>query len=452
MVYVINQDGKALMPTTRYGKVRRILKSGLAKVVTVKPFTIQLVYKTETEYTQEITLGIDSGYLNVGFSAVTDKKELLSGELKLLKDISDRISGKSMYRTIRRSRLRYRKPRWCNRTKSMPKGWLAPSLKHKLDTHLRFVDSIYKILPISKCIVETAAFDIQKIKNPEITGKEYQQGEQLGFWNTREYILHRDGHSCQNPKCKNKKDKKQILQIHHIKYKSLGGTNTPNNLITLCTKCHTSPNHQEGKFLYEWCQNSKKVRGFKDATFMSIIRNSLVERLKEKHSIVYSTYGYLTKQRRIENDIEKTHYNDAFVIANGTNQTRNLIVHNVKQVRRNNRSLEKFYDAKYIDNRTSEKVSGKDLNSGRRTRNKNSNTENLHQYRGQKISNGRKSIRKVRHFYQPNDLVKYNDKIYSVKTTQNKGRSIKLNGVKTIPNVNLITQYRFGKGINWLSK
>jgi len=450
MVYVISVDGKALMPTTRYGKVRRMIKSGIAKVVTVKPFTIQLTYETETEYTQEITLGIDSGYSNVGFSAVTDKKELLSGELKLLGGMKDRITDKSMYRTLRRSRLRYRKPKWSNRTKSKPKGWLAPSLRHKLDSHLRFIDSIYKILPVSKCIVEIANFDIQKIKNPEISGKGYQAGEQTGFWNTREYILHRDGHKCQNPDCKNKSNKNQILQIHHIKYKSLGGTNTPDNLITLCSRCHTSPNHKEGKFLYSWCQNTKKVRGFKDATFMSTIRNSLIERLKENHENVYTTYGYLTKQRRIENGIKKTHHNDAFVIANGTKQVRNPIVHSVKQVRRNNRSLEKFYDAKYTDTRTGEKVSGKNLNAGRTTRNKNLNTENLHQYRGEKLSNGRKSIRRVRHFYQPNDLVRYEGRIYSVKTTQSKGLQIRLNGIKKIPGVNSITPYKFSKGIMWL--
>jgi len=450
MVYVISLEGVALMPTTRYGKVRRMLKTGLAKVVSVKPFTIQLGYQPETEHTQEITLGIDSGYSNVGFSAVTSKKELLSGELKLLSGMKDRVSDRSMYRTNRRSRLRYRKPRWNNRTKSKPKGWLSPSIRHKLNSHVRFIDSIYKILPVTKCIVEVAAFDIQKIKNPEITGKEYQQGEQLGFWNTREYVLHRDGHMCQNHACKNKGSKNQILQIHHIKYKSLGGTDVPGNLITLCTKCHTSPNHLEGKFLYDWCQNTKKTRGFKDATFMSTIINTLVERLKEKHPNVYQTYGYITKKNRIENGIEKTHHNDAFVIAGGIKQFRNEIIHSVKQVRRNNRSLEKFYDAKYTDTRTCEKSSGKDLNCGRRCRNKNSNTENLHQYRGKKLSKGQRRIRKVRHFYQPNDLVRYNGKIYSVKTTQNKGAYIRLNGIKKIPGVKSITPYKFSKGISWL--
>jgi len=111
MVYVLSIEGKPLMPTKRHGKVRRLLKQGLAKVVRVKPFTIQLLYET-TNYTQPVTLGIDSGYNYIGFSAITEKEELISGEVKLRSDISELIKERRMYRRIRRSRLRYRKPRF----------------------------------------------------------------------------------------------------------------------------------------------------------------------------------------------------------------------------------------------------------------------------------------------------------------------------------------------------
>lgn len=447
MVYVISIDNKPLMPTSN-AKARILLKQKKAKVKELKPFTIQLLYKTKTEYTQEITLGIDSGYNNVGFSAITNDKELIVGELKLLQGMKERLLDKSIYRKQRRSRLRYRKPRWNNRTKSKPKGWLAPSLQHKLDSHIKFIDYLYSILPITKCNVEVANFDIQKIKNPEISGVEYQQGEMMGFWNLREYVLHRDNHKCQNPNCKNK-DKEQILEVHHIKYKSLGGQDNPNNLITLCNKCHTSPNHKKGKFLYNWCIEGKKVRGFKDATFMSMIRWYLINKLKENHSNINVTYGYITKSHRIKNDIEKTHYNDAFCIAKGINQVRSNKIWEVKQSRRNNRSLEMFYDAKYIDIRTDKKVSGGDLNNGRRTRNKNLNSENLHQYRGQKLSKGQRRIRKEKYFYQPNDLVKYEGKIYSVRGTQNCGKYVRLNEIKKVPRVDLLTPYKFNKGIVW---
>ena len=182
---------------------------------------------------------------------------------------------------------------------------------------------------------------------------------------------------------------------------------------------------------------------------MNMIRWYLVNELKEKYNNINFTYGYITKNHRIENKIEKSHYNDAFCIAKGVNQIRNIDVHEVKQSRRNNRSLEMFYDAKYIDIRTGEKVSGTELFSGRRTRNKNVNTENLHQYRSEKISKGQRRIRTKRYFYQPNDLVKYEGQVYSVRGTQNSGAYIRLNEIKKVPRVDLLIPYKFNKGIIW---
>lgn len=212
MVYVTNSNGQPLMPTNRYAKIRILLKEKKAKVVNLKPFTIQLIHNM-TKYVQQTTLGIDSGYLNIGYSVLTENKELISGEVKLLKGMSERLKEKKMYRTIRRSRLRYRKPRFDNRRRSLK--WLAPSVQHKYDSHIRFIDKLKKILPISNIIIEVANFDTQLIKNPNISGEEYQNGEQKNFYNLREYVLHRDGHKCQNPNCKNK-DKEIILQVHHL--------------------------------------------------------------------------------------------------------------------------------------------------------------------------------------------------------------------------------------------
>ena len=213
MVYVLNCRACPIMPCSE-GKARRLLKEGKAKVISIDPFTIQLknCYGTATQPT---SFAIDPGYETVGFSAITSKKELLSGELQLLSGISERIKEKRMYRTQRRSSLRYRKPRFDNRKKA--RGWLAPSILHKLETHIRLVKKIKTILPITSIVVEVANFDIKKIKNPQIEGKEYQDGEQKGYWNLREYVLHRDKHLCQNPGCKNKA-KQKILQVHHVAY------------------------------------------------------------------------------------------------------------------------------------------------------------------------------------------------------------------------------------------
>lgn len=210
MVYVLNQDGQPLMPTCRYAKVRILLNQKKAKVVNKNPFTIKLLYGT-TNFVQPITLGVDSGYLNIGFSAVSDKKELISGEVKLLQGVSERLKEKSMYRKQRRNKLRHRAPRFDNRKR--PDNWFAPSIQHKLDSHIRFINSLKAVLPISKIVVEVANFDIQKIKDPSIAGEDYQNSEQKDFYNLREYIFYRDDYACQV--CG------QVgvpLQVHHIGY------------------------------------------------------------------------------------------------------------------------------------------------------------------------------------------------------------------------------------------
>lgn len=437
-VYVISMSGKPLMPT-HPAKARKLLKKGKAKVIQVKPFTIQLNYET-TEFTQDMTLGIDSGYLNVGFSVVSEQKEYISGEAKLLQGMKERLTERSSYRRNRRGRLRYRKMRWDNR--KVEKGWLAPSIQHKLDSHIRFIDKLKKILPIKNTIIEVASFDIQKIKNPDISGVGYQQGEQIGFWNVREYVLHRDNHKCQNPNCKNKSEN-PILQVHHIIFRENGGTDAPSNLITLCTKCHTPANHKKGKFLYEWQTNKPELNSFKDSTFMSMIRWRLANIEGTK-----VTYGYITKTKRIELGIEKTHYNDAFVIAGGSKKHRRCEPIEYQQIRRNNRSLEKFYDAKYIDIRTGKKESGSELNCGRRTRNntKEKNEPNLRALRGEKVSKGQRRIRTQRYPYQPNDLVKFKGQICRVVGTINKGKSVKLDNKKN-PNPKDLKPYRYSKGL-----
>lgn len=414
---------------TSNAKARKLLKQKRATVKTVKPFTIQLNYKT-TEYKQKITLGIDSGYMNIGFSAVTKDKELISGEVKLLANMSERLRDRTTYRRARRSRLRHRKPRWNNRT--IPKGWLAPSIQHKLDSHIRFIAKLHNLLPVSETVIEVANFDIQKIKKPEISGDEYQDGEQSDFFNLREYIFHRDGYTCQH--C----GKTHLpLQVHHIGYWQGDRSDRPGNLITLCVHCHLSSNHKEGKFLFRW---KPKLKSFRDETFMSTVRWRLVNSLECKHS-----YGFDTKSKRIAQGLEKTHYNDAFCIAGGISQQRcNPMLY--EQIRRNNRSLEKFYDAKYIDLRTGKKVSASELHCGRRTRNKDLNSENLKAYRGDKISKGRRSIRKQRYFYQPGDLVKYEGKIYRVKGCVNYGNYVALKEINKQPNATKVKPYRFRSG------
>lgn len=224
MVYVVNKDGKPLMPTERHGKVRRLLKEHKAIVVKNVPFTIQLLYET-TEFVQPITLGVDSGYKYVGLSATTETKELYAEEVTLRTDVVNLLASRREARGTRRDiHTRYRPPSYNNR--GIDDGWIAPSVRQKIESHVNAIENVHEILPVSLVRVEVASFDIQKIKNPDIFGVEYQQGEQLGFWNVREYVLWRDNHKCQC--CKGKSGDKR-LNVHHIESRKTGG-NAPNDL------------------------------------------------------------------------------------------------------------------------------------------------------------------------------------------------------------------------------
>ena len=335
MVYVLSQNGQPLMPTENHAKVRVFLKQGKAKVVQRCPFTIQLLYESTT-HTQKINLGIDAGSKTIGISATTDSKVLYEAEVVLRNDIVELLSGRRALRRSRRNRkTRYRKPRFDNRKK--PDGWLAPSIRQKIETHVTVVENITKILPMTKIIVETASFDIQKIKNPEIEGAEYQHGEQLDFWNVREYVLFRDGHTCQ---CCKGKSKDNILNVHHIESRKTGG-NAPNNLITLCETCHKAYH----KGIITLPKEIHRGMRFRDAAFMGVMRWAFYDRLKELYNLlgveVINTYGYITKNTRITYDLPKEHYVDARCISGNPAAKHLGHYYFQKKVRCHNRQIHK---------------------------------------------------------------------------------------------------------------
>jgi len=328
LVYVLNKYGKPLMPCSPQ-KARKLLKNKKAKVVKKVPFTIQLLYGS-TGYKQDISLGVDAGSKHIGISATTNEDVLFEANVELRNDIVENLSTRREARRSRRNRkTRYRKPRFKNRIKSKKKGWLAPSIRQKIETHLEVVKMIHKILPISIIIAETASFDIQKIKNPAISGVEYQQGDQLNFWNVREYVLFRDNHMCQH--CKGK-SKDNILNVHHIESRKTGG-NAPSNLITLCETCHK--NYHSGKIKLD----IKRGMSFKDAAFMGIMRWTFYEKLKEIYENVTMTFGYITKNCRITNNLHKDHYIDARCISGNPRAKSCGTVYYFKKIRRHNRKI-----------------------------------------------------------------------------------------------------------------
>ena len=330
MVYVLNIHDRPLMPC-KEAKARRLLKSNRAKIAKRNPFTIQLLFECE-DVTQSITLGVDAGSKHIGLSSTTEDKVLFESDIELRNDIVDLLSTRRQNRRSRRNRkTRYRKARFDNRKRK--DGWFAPSVQHKVETHLTAIKKVHQILPINKIIVEVASFDIQKIRNPSISGTEYQQGEQLAFWNVREYVLCRDRYICQN--CKGK-SKSKILNVHHIESRKTGG-NTPNNLITLCEICHKG--YHKGTIKLP--NTIKRGMVFRDAVFMGIMRWAFYNKLKELYSDVNLTYGYLTKNIRIKNNLPKEHYIDARCISGNANVISDGIVYYQKKVRCHNRQIHK---------------------------------------------------------------------------------------------------------------
>lgn len=328
-VYVINKHGQPLM-LCKPQKARKLLKQRKAKVIKRTPFTIQLLYGS-SGYKQPINLGVDTGYKSIGLSATTKDKVLFEAEVKLREDIVNLLATRREFRRARRNRkTRYRKPRFLNRGKT--KGWLAPSVVNRIEAHLKAVRLVNVILPISKIIVEVAQFDIQKIKNPDIQGKEYQQGEQMGFWNVREYVLWRDNHKC---RLCNGKSKDPVLNVHHLESKKVGG-NAPNNLITLCETCHKKY-HQGIKPL-----PFKRGKSFKEATFMGVMRWAFYNKLKAQYPDVSLTYGYITKDTRINHlKLEKSHIIDARCISDNPLAKPLPNWYLIQQVRGQNRQLHK---------------------------------------------------------------------------------------------------------------
>lgn len=347
-VYVLSKDGQPLMPTKRCGKVRRMLNKGLAKVANRCPFTIQLLYETVAKVTQPVDAGDDTGSKHNGLSAVAVYKdgravEVYSSEVQMRTDITKLLSARREFRRARRNRTtRYRKPRFNNRVRSKHKGWVAPSIENKILTHEREVLYICSVLPVTKVTIEIASFDLQKLKadmeglkRPQ--GEEYQQGEQMGFWNAREYVLFRDGHTCQC--CKGKSGDKR-LNVHHIESRQTGG-NAPNNLITLCETCHDGYH----KGMIKLPDSVKRKQSLRDAAFMGIMRRTFYDRIKVALTAmgikVGKTYGYLTKNTRIENKLPKTHCVDARCISGHPDAELLDYYFYKKKVRCHNRQLHK---------------------------------------------------------------------------------------------------------------
>ena len=286
-------------------------------------------------------------------------------------------------------------------------------------------------MPITNLTIETAQFDTQLVEAMEnsiveFSGKDYQHGRRYGFDTLREAVFARDNHTCQI--CKKSifdKNKKVIIRTHHLGYLIGDRSNRMNNLLTVCTNCHTPRNHKEGGALYNL---KPKLHHYKGMAFMNSVKWQLYNKLKEEYPElqIKATNGVITKRVRNDRNIQKTHANDAYCIGCFYPMHRTPIVY-YKKKRRNNRVLSKFYDAKYIDIRDNSIKKGNEIGYNRTNRREPRNNPNNERiFRGCKISKGRYSIRTRRYSLQPYDLVQYNGNKYQVKGIQNNGDYIGL--------------------------
>ncbi|MDR3550832.1 MAG: RNA-guided endonuclease IscB [Candidatus Babeliales bacterium] len=310
MVYVVNYDGNPLMPCTSV-ITRLLLKQGKAKCLKRTPFTIKLLYPT-TNYTQRITLGVDTGSSKIGSSAVKDNGDVVyMSEIEIRNDISDKLKQRSKYRRNRRNRkTRYRKARWLNRKNSIKNDRFSPTMTSKINSHLKETKFVESILPITKIILETATFDPHALKNPAVLTNKwlYQKGINYGFANTKAYILDRDNYTCQHCKGKSRDSK---LEVHHIVFRRNGGSDEASNLKTLCKTCH------DGVHSGDITLKGGKTKGqLKHATQMNSIRVQLLRVLPDAEEI----FGFVTKEHRQLLNLPKEHYMDAVAIAGQGNE------------------------------------------------------------------------------------------------------------------------------------
>lgn len=309
LVFVLDSKLKPLSPCTP-GVARSLLKSGKAAVYRRYPFTI--ILKKKVEGTPEpITVKLDPGSKTTGIALLQGSKVVFGAELTHRgQTIKASLESRRSLRRGRRNRhTRYRPARFLNRTRQ--EGWLAPSLQHRVETTITWVNKLIRLAPVNSIVQELVRFDLPKIEKPEISGIEYQQGELLGY-EVREYLLNKWDRKCAYCAVEN-----VPLQVEHIQPKAKGGSNRLSNLCLACEKCNLKKGTQDiEQFLAKKPELLQKIKAqakspLKDATAVNSTRWALFNRLKETGLSVSTGSGGLTKFNRVRLGLAKTHWLDA---------------------------------------------------------------------------------------------------------------------------------------------
>lgn len=308
-VLVLDTNRKPLNPCSP-GVGRGLLKSGKAKVFRRFPFTI-ILNKAVDDEPKPMQLKIDPGSKVTGLALLQGNKVVWGAELTHRgQQIKDALSTRKALRRSRRNRkTRYRQPRFLNRTR--PQGWLVPSLQHRVETTLTWVNRLRRYTPITGISQELVRFDQQQIENPEISGIQYQQGTLFGY-EVREYLLNKWNRKCAYCGVEN-----VPLQIEHIHPRAKGGTDRISNLCLACEPCNVKKGTQHIEvFLKKKPDVLKRVlaqakRPLKDAAAVNSTRVALLNRLKQTELPVETGSGGKTKYNRCRLELPKTHYIDA---------------------------------------------------------------------------------------------------------------------------------------------
>jgi 5-methylcytosine-specific restriction endonuclease McrA len=308
-VFVLDTNRKPLNPC-KPGVARSLLKSGKAKVFRRFPFTIVL-NKVVKDNPKPMQLKIDPGSQVTGLALLQGNQAVWGAEITHRgQQIKDSLESRRALRRGRRNRkTRYRQARFLNRTR--PQGWLAPSLQHRVETTLTWVNRLRRYAPITSISQELVRFDLQQIENPEISGLEYQQGTLFGY-ELREYLLWHWDRKCAYCGVEN-----VPLQIEHIHPKAKGGTNRVSNLCLACEPCNIKKGTQDIEvFLKKKPDVLKRVisiakRPLKDASAVNSTRWALLNRLKQTGLPVETGSGGKTKYNRCRLELPKHHYVDA---------------------------------------------------------------------------------------------------------------------------------------------
>ena len=318
-VFLIDSEKRPLDPI-HSAQARQLLRNKKAAVFRRFPFTLILKESHPDSTVSKLRLKIDPGAKHTGIALVNDAtgEVVFAAELKHRGfAIRDALTSRRQLRRSRRNRLtRYRQPRFLNRTR--PKGWLAPSLQSRIDNIKTWVKRLRKFAPITAISQELVRFDMQLMRNPDIQGKEYQQGTLAGY-ETRQYLLEKWSRQCAYCGVKD-----VPLQIEHIHPRAKGGTNSITNLTLSCQKCNRKKGTKDVKnFLKKEPTRLEKIlkqaqKPLTDAAAVNTTRLALLFVLKNTGLPVETGSGGLTKFNRSQQNLEKTHWLDAACVGKST--------------------------------------------------------------------------------------------------------------------------------------